>query len=270
MNLTIEWPSDHLDPHNHIINKQFDWFKDGRGMMWPDNHSFFVIAGFLYCPLLYLSIKLMKNFSPFNLRFPLFIWNLTIGLLSALGAYNVLPWIYQDLQKNNFNDHMCDHGNAFTSNAAFYVAVFNATKIFEWIDTLFLVLRKKKIIFLHWFHHIITYLYCWHATHFSYRSDASGFWFAGINLFVHAIMYSYYALTSIGIKLPISIFVTFIQTFQMLIGLFVLIFCINNCEVSWERNWHGHLFAGFMYLSYLILFTQIFISKYCKSNIKRD
>jgi elongation of very long chain fatty acids protein 6 len=268
MNLPIIFPKNHEDIHINATNKQFDWFRDGRGMMWPDNHNFFVIAGFLYCPILYLSIKIMKYFKPFNLRLPLFIWNLTIGILSGIGAYKVLPWIYNDLQYNNFNDHICNHENAYTSNVAFYVAVFNATKIFEWIDTIFLVLRKKKIIFLHWFHHIITYLYCWHGMLFSYRADVSGFWFAGINMFVHAIMYSYYALTSIGIKLPISMFVTFIQTFQMLTGLILIYTCINNCDDSWERNWHGHLFASLMYFTYLILFTQIFISKYCKS--KRD
>lgn len=268
MNLTINWPSDQINPHQKNLNKDFDWFNDGRGMMWPDKHYFFVIAGLLYCPILFLSIKIMHHITPFKLKLPLFIWNLTMGILSGIGAYNVIPWIFNDLQNNNIVNHLCDHENAFSSKAAFYVALFNATKIFEWIDTIFLVLRKKKVIFLHWFHHILTYLYCWHATHFSYRSDASGIWFAGMNLFVHAIMYSYYAITSLGIKLPINIFITFIQTLQMFIGIFILLFCINNCDDSWERNWHGHYLAGFMYFCYLILFIQIFISKYCKS--KKD
>jgi elongation of very long chain fatty acids protein 6 len=31
------------------------------------------------------------------------------------------------------------------------------------VDTLFIVLRKKPLIFLHWYHHITVLLFCWHA-----------------------------------------------------------------------------------------------------------
>ena len=62
------------------------------------------------------------------------------------------------------------------------------TKMLEWIDTLFLVIRKRKVGFLHWFHHIITYTYCWYASLYSYSADATGIWFAGINLFIHYII----------------------------------------------------------------------------------
>lgn len=33
----------------------------------------------------------------------------------------------------------------------------------ELVDTLFIVLRKKPLIFLHWYHHITVLLFCWHA-----------------------------------------------------------------------------------------------------------
>ena len=31
------------------------------------------------------------------------------------------------------------------------------------IKTLYIVLEKKRLIFLHWYHHLTTFLYCWHA-----------------------------------------------------------------------------------------------------------
>ena len=41
------------------------------------------------------------------------------------------------------------------------------------VDTVFLVLQKKPVIFLHWFHHVTVLLYCWHA--FA-NWTASGLW----------------------------------------------------------------------------------------------
>ena len=34
-------------------------------------------------------------------------------------------------------------------------------KWYELSDTLFLILRKREIIFLHWYHHAATLLLCW-------------------------------------------------------------------------------------------------------------
>ena len=54
------------------------------------------------------------------------------------------------------------------------------------------------------------------------------------------------------------------------ITVYDLRFTVPNQEALSEKGIHTleHLFAGFMYFSYLILFTQIFISKYCKKNKK--
>ena len=51
------------------------------------------------------------------------------------------------------------------------------------------MLAKRRLIFLHWWHHATVLLYCWH----SYGTQiATGLWFATMNYFVHALMYAYY------------------------------------------------------------------------------
>jgi elongation of very long chain fatty acids protein 6 len=56
----------------------------------------------------------------------------------------------------------------------------------ELFDTLFVVLRKKKLIFLHWYHHVTVLLFCWH----SYMTMSSaGLYFISMNYGVHALMY---------------------------------------------------------------------------------
>ncbi len=52
------------------------------------------------------------------------------------------------------------------------------SQIPELVDTVFIVLRKKPLILLHWYHHFTVLLYCWHS--YATRSSAGVYkWFAG-------------------------------------------------------------------------------------------
>ena len=67
-----------------------------------------------------------------------------------------------------------------------FLALFIYSKLFELIDTVWLVLRKSPLSVLHCWHHVSVLLYCWHA--YSTRTS-TGLWFATINYVVHALMY---------------------------------------------------------------------------------
>ena len=259
------FPSDHVDVHAHVENRQYNWFNDARAYFYPDYTLYFALAAMLYYPLLCLGISVMKKLNPFELRAPLILWNALLSVLSGYGAYHV--GMYAVNLNGTLLDAVCNHERLYTSEVAWVLAAFNGTKIFEWVDTMFLILRKKKIIFLHWFHHLLTFLYCWHGTMFSYRADASGMWFAGMNLFVHAVMYGYYALAAMKIRVPFSWLITVLQTTQMVIGCYVL-YLTPQCADSWRENWHGNLIAAVMYLIYLILFTQLLLGKVCSNKRK--
>lgn len=259
----IIYPLEHTDPHINITNRQYNWFTQGRSLMPIKYSNYYFMALILYYPSILLGKLIMSKFSAFKLERPLFIWNMFMSLASGYLFYLLYPLMVDSLKWTE-EDRYCQHGLIYASKYAWIIALFNATKICEWIDTIFLILRKRKIIFLHWFHHLLTFTYCWHATFYSYRSNNSGLYFCGMNLFVHAIMYFYYALAVIKIKLPFSFLITFLQTSQMFIGIYVNLKTIN-CADTWRENWHGLILAGIMYFIYLILFSQLLINKLCKT-----
>ena len=81
---------------------------------------------------------------------------------------------------------------------ALWTWLFVLSKLPELVDTVFIVLRKQKLIFLHWYHHITVLIYCWYS--FS-QYTAPARWFVVMNFIVHSIMYTYYAfkaLRSVG------------------------------------------------------------------------
>jgi len=131
------------------------------------------------------------------------------------------------------------------------------------------VLRKQRLLFLHWYHHMTVLLYSW----YSYKDRvAGGGWFMTMNFAVHALMYSYYAARAAGLRVPrpLAALITGAQLGQMAMGLAVSALVYRwmprgDCpsapaNVAW---------AGLMYLSYLLLFCNFFYHSYLRRR-KRD
>jgi len=132
------------------------------------------------------------------------------------------------------------------------------------------VLRKQKLIFLHWYHHASVLIFTWYA----YADEAStGRWYACMNYSVHAVMYTYYALRACGVKIPrqLAMSITISQIAQMIMGTFVTFYAYfarvngRNCEISYST-----LYAGMaIYVSYFVLFAHFFINAYFGSRKPR-
>ena len=96
--------------------------------------------------------------------------------------------------------------------------LFIFSKVPELVDTVFLVLAKKPVIFLHWYHHFTVLLYCWTA--YVGRSSA-GLYFVAMNFGVHSLMYFYFFLMTWYRKLWWAPIVTVLQISQMFVGIFI-------------------------------------------------
>ena len=149
----------------------------------------------------------------------------------------------------------------------FIIFIFTLNR--ELIDTFFIIIHKKPLIFLHWYHHISVLLYVWHAA-YGLTNPVSPL-FAAMNYGVHAMMYGYYFLKAVGKKPKWMnpMYITSAQIIQMVAGIvatsFGIYFYIEN-QLSIRRgmedtctvNGASLVAATVMYGSYLALFVQFF------------
>ncbi|KAJ4460841.1 putative fatty acid elongase [Paratrimastix pyriformis] len=127
------------------------------------------------------------------------------------------------------------------------------SKFPELFDTVLVVLRKKPLLFVQYFHHSATLLYCFYS--FWVEIDG-GIWFCALNLCVHSCMYTYYALaTSHLCRIPRGVrrFVTTLQLSQMIIALGVTLHNLIVCN----RHPINYLSCLVMYAIYTGLFADL-------------
>jgi hypothetical protein len=149
----------------------------------------------------------------------------------------------------------------------FWMTLFVYLKFVELMDTLFLIIRDRRVTFLHGYHHATVLVFCWMC--YIYR-PAVGIIFTLMNNCVHAIMYLYYGLTAIGFHPRWSIGVTFIQILQMLVGKMLCggiayLHWMDHPEMTTERAKRTLAIAivgTVIYVSYFYLFVSLFVHRY--------
>lgn len=235
-----------------------------------------VLACILYGVLIIAGKAYMKNRPAWSIRGTLAFWNFGLSLFSWIGAFRTAPQLYYNLTNMPLHDNLCDDPAALygSGSTGLWVQLFILSKFPELIDTFFIVVHKKPLIFLHWYHHVTVLLYCWHSY---VTTSPSGLFFVVMNYSVHAVMYGYYFLMAVKLrpKWFNPIIVTFMQLSQMFIGVGVTIvafYYYNNpvagktCHIQKENN----VAAFLMYGSYFYLFAQFFVGRYFQVKIKGD
>jgi len=218
----------------------------------------------LYVILIFGGKYLMQKRPRFDLRPALALWSAILGLFSIMGAARTLPEIVYVIEKYGFTYSVCNP-SYFNSPTAFWAFMFTISKVYELGDTIFIVLRKQQLIFLHWYHHISTLMYVW----YSYTDHLGpGRWFMVMNYVVHSFMYTYYAFRAMRFRFPkwVSICITSMQITQMIWGTIVNVWAYNvksrgeYCQATLQNLRCSIL----MYISYWFLFSYFFYNAYLK------
>ncbi|KAL8431526.1 hypothetical protein Efla_000572 [Eimeria flavescens] len=224
----------------------------------------------------------MKDRPAYDLRTPLKYWNLTLAVFSLVGMVRIVPQLGLLIWQWGFECSIVGPPvYAYGHGAAgLWTLLFIYSKFVELLDTLFIILRKKPLSFLHWYHHATVLLYTWDA----YTCEQpAGIYFVAMNYSVHAVMYFYYFLAA-QLHRPLSwgIFVTIAQISQMFVGVGVTVVSMFYAlAYPYQPVWHadqlsdplshGHYitlknlyWACLMYSTYFYLFAEYFVRRYIK------
>ena len=172
------------------------------------------ISSGIYLIIIFPLRKYMENRRPFDLRRGMVLWSATLAIFSIIGTARTAPERWYTITNYGWSHSVCNN-ELYTGPIALWYGLFITSKIYEFGDTIFIILRKQKLIFLHWYHHVTVLIFSWYVC-----SDVQifGRWFLVMNYFVHAVMYSYYTLRALKIRVPklVAMSVTVLQTFQVM------------------------------------------------------
>ncbi|CAO3576623.1 unnamed protein product [Absidia cylindrospora] len=182
----------------------------------------------LSCALYFLVIfggqyllKRLPAFKPQVLKLPFQIHNALLTIVSGALLMLVVEQTLPKYHANGFFHTICK-ADAWDQKSELIYYMNYLVKYWELLDTVFLVLKKKKLEFLHYFHHSMTMVLCY--TQLGGKTPVSWVPIA-LNLSVHVLMYYYYFRTASGAKIWWKKHLTTMQIVQFVIDLGVIYFC---------------------------------------------
>ena len=238
-----------------------EYVEEHKSWMARNWKSSFAISA-VYILLILVGRNVMKNRPRYELRTPLILWNLMLATFSIFGAIRAWPEFYNSIFNRGIVYSVCSDNYGY-GVSGYWAYLFIMSKLPELVDTLFIVLRKQELIFLHYYHHASVLIYCWYSYH---HFAASGRWFMNMNYLVHSLMYSYYALKAMKINVPkqVALLITTGQIAQMIFGCYVNYVAYQTkrsgkaCKITDENIQSSFV----MYLSYFVLFAHFFANSY--------
>lgn len=191
------------------------------------------------------------------------LYNFALSIYSAINFIGLTRVFYlKALNSSSRGEFFCTGDLFYGGESTFWLFVFGAAKPVEFIDTWLRILLQKDLIFLHVWHHAtvpIQFLVPCITT-------GSDFTYIGAvtNSFVHTIMYYYYGMVSLNIRVWWKKIITILQLVQFSIG-FVLLPIIITDSVYCRNTpgfWTNISMICSLYLSYFLLFIQFYIRTY--------
>ncbi|CAG0891841.1 unnamed protein product [Darwinula stevensoni] len=190
----------------------------------------------IYAASIYAVKRYMKHRPAFSLRKALVAWNGILAIFSLLVTVRIGVCVIHVTSHLGLGFSTCAKGIVEEDPTGhLWIVIFSFSKILELGDTIFTVLRKRKLIFLHWYHHITVLLFTWFNVA---RMEEAGTWFCLMNAAIS----------------------------QMVLGIVVCAYVTVTKMRGYECNMSNLILTSaiLMYLSYFVLFVDFFRKTYRK------
>ncbi|XP_066917589.1 very long chain fatty acid elongase 4-like [Clytia hemisphaerica] len=241
-----------------------DWFLIPSPLPTYSMSFFYIIFSWKIGPYL------MHNREPFNLKYLLIIYNLSMVYLN----YHIFKELLFGMLEAGYS-YPCQPFLTSTRPVDFRIARalwwYFASKLIEFIDTLFFILRKKdnQISFLHVYHHATMPMLWWIGTKWVPAGQSAPA--AIMNAFIHIIMYFYYGMAAFGPSLQKYLwwkrYLTQMQLIQFCIALGTATYSLySGCDFPRWMSWALILYM----ISFLVLFGNFYIQAYLTKKKKKN
>eukprot|EP00741_Cyanophora_paradoxa_P016368 tig00020912_g15803.t1 len=240
----------------------------GRFLMDPQV-VFACVAGYL--AFVILGSVVMKAIKPFQLKLFSILHNV---FLVGLSGYMCAEAIRQAV--NGKYGFFCNAYDKSPKGQAMadIVYIFYVSKLYEFMDTVIMILRGKfnQVSFLHVYHHTTIFIIWWYiATH---APGGDAYYSTALNSFIHFVMYSYYLGTCLGEKsfirrvtTVVKPHITKMQMFQFVTMASQAVYDLTH-KCDYPR---GLIQIYFWYmLSLLALFGNFYVQSYLKKPASRS
>jgi len=207
----------------------------------------------------------MRTQKPFGLQTSLTIWNSILAVFSIAGFVRMTPTMLKVITEKGLPYTYTNISELQTDRVAGYWAfVWTVSKIPELVDTFFIVLRKKPLMFMHWYHHALTGYFAFVTF---YEENAYMIWVVWLNYFIHSWMYSYYCARAMNYKVPpqFAQLLTGAQIVQFVIthafmGHLLVLMC--STKDPYAVTFRGYAIGAFMEMTYLALWFRFYYISY--------
>ncbi|KAJ3567251.1 hypothetical protein NP233_g6483 [Leucocoprinus birnbaumii] len=230
-----------------------------------------MLAGYL--AFIFSAKAFMTDRKPYQLTSLFRAHNLCLSFASAILLALMLHEVAPQVWQHGFRHTLCSP-KTLTPRLEFYYILNYYFKFVELFDTVFLVLKKKPLKFLHVYHHAATAWLCYLILY----ARVPGAWTAiSLNLTVHVVMYYYYYATAGGARFWWKEYLTVTQIGQFIIDLLMIIYGVyehyahnyyqylpHSGDCSLGRLKHGELYTFAIFLSYLGLFVNFYMQTYTR------
>lgn len=204
------------DVVTHRINT-FEWV---AGVTPLSELSTPIIAVVCYLSGIFGLRQVMKSREPIKCQTLLAAHNLSLSFVSLVMFVAVVWNMLPRLLEYGFTESVCNSQGTLSRQGPlhFWFYIFYLSKIYEFLDTVFIVLRKKSLQFLHVYHHVTTLWLCW----LGMTENTPYQWIdIVLNTFVHVVMYYYYYLSDQGVIVWWKKIITRLQITQFVVDISV-------------------------------------------------
>ncbi|KAM9101218.1 very long chain fatty acid elongase 2 isoform 1-T1 [Sarcophilus harrisii] len=239
-----------------------------RGWLMLDSYlpTFFLTV--IYLLSIWLGNKYMKNRPALSLRGILIFYNLGITLLSLYMLVELVLATWEggyNLQCQN----LVSAGEA-DIRVARVLWWYYFSKLIEFMDTIFFVLRKKtsQITFLHVYHHTSMFNIWWCVL--NWIPCGQSFFGPTLNSFIHILMYSYYGLSVIPSMHKYLWWKKYLTQAQLIQFVLTISHTLSAVVIPCGFPFGCLIFQSSYMLTLVILFLNFYVQTYRKKPLRQD